>query len=242
MRYCPIGWSKTYEFNEADFRCAIDLIDEYVNLQGERHNLPMDKIPWDAIQSVLINNIYGGKIDNHYDHMILKSLVEQYFCPDSFNYNKFMVNDVEDPELKVPEATKTSDFFKWIKALPDKETPLWSGLPLNAERVLLQKKSSYIISNLWKIQDINEEEITDIRPEYKKTQTTTSKGGTEVVKWLNELSQRVTIFMDILPTSLNKLNRNPNLMMNPLFRFLEREVTVMSNLVDMARKKLGELK
>jgi len=70
MRYCPIGWSKTYEFNEADFRCATDLIDEYVDLQGDRHNLPMDKIPWDAIQSVLINNIYGGKIDNNYDHKI----------------------------------------------------------------------------------------------------------------------------------------------------------------------------
>lgn len=76
MRYQPIGWSKKYEFNEADLRCAMDLVDEYIDLQGSRHNLPIDKIPWEAIQSVLINNIYGGKIDNDYDAYILKSLVE----------------------------------------------------------------------------------------------------------------------------------------------------------------------
>lgn len=177
MRYIPIGWSQRYEFNEADFRCATDLIDEYVNLQGERHNLPMDKIPWDAIQSVLINNIYGGKIDNDYDHKILKSLVEQYFSPDSFDYTKSMVPDETDPALRVPEATKTREFLAWIKNLPDKETPVWSGLPLNAERVLLEGKAKYILTNLRKIQDINEEEITDIRPEYKRTGPVTHKNN-----------------------------------------------------------------
>jgi len=31
LRYLPIGWSKRYEFNEADLRCSIDLIDQLVN-------------------------------------------------------------------------------------------------------------------------------------------------------------------------------------------------------------------
>ena len=96
MRYNPIGWSKGYEFNEADLRCAMDLVDEYVDSQGSRRNLPIDKIPWDAIRSVLINNIYGGKIDNDYDTLILKSLVEQYFCEESFDYNNSMVPELAD--------------------------------------------------------------------------------------------------------------------------------------------------
>jgi len=112
-----------------------------------------------------------------------------------------MVSDVSDASLKVPEATKTKDFFAWIHNLPDKETPVWSGLPLNAERVLLQKKSSHILSNLWKIQDINEEEISDIRPEYKKVGTRTTHTGTEVVKWIVELGQRVTKYLEILPSN-----------------------------------------
>jgi dynein heavy chain 1 len=107
MRYKPIGWSKGYEFNEADLRCALDLADEYIDIQGKKHNLPVDKIPWEAIQSVLVNNIYGGKIDNDYDNKILKSLVEQYFCPESFDTEKSMVPEIPDPKLKVPEASKT---------------------------------------------------------------------------------------------------------------------------------------
>ena len=31
LRYLPIGWSKNYEFNEADLRCSLDLIDELIN-------------------------------------------------------------------------------------------------------------------------------------------------------------------------------------------------------------------
>ena len=42
LRYTPIGWTKVYEFNEADQRCAIDLIDEMIDAHGERVSLPFD--------------------------------------------------------------------------------------------------------------------------------------------------------------------------------------------------------
>lgn len=152
MRYHPIGWSKKYEFNEADLRCAMDLVDEYIDLQGKKHNIAIDKIPWEAIRSVLINNIYGGKIDNDYDTLILKSLVEQYFSAESFDINKSMVPEMSDiKELGVPEATQTSDYVKWIKQLPNNESPVWSGLPHNAEKVLKEKQAIYSLSTLWNI-------------------------------------------------------------------------------------------
>jgi dynein heavy chain 1 len=62
------------------------------------------------------------------------------------------------------------------------------------------------------------------------------------VKWIDELGQKVAQFMGTLPTNLNKLSRSQNLMLNPLFRFLEREVTVCSNLLELVRKRLGEVK
>ena len=36
LRYTPIGWSKFYEFNEADQRCSLDLIDEYIDSFSDR--------------------------------------------------------------------------------------------------------------------------------------------------------------------------------------------------------------
>lgn len=58
MRYTPIGYTKVYEFNEADQRCALDLIDEFIDAaaggsNSERANLDPDKLPWDAIKVIL---------------------------------------------------------------------------------------------------------------------------------------------------------------------------------------------
>lgn len=32
LRYAPLGWSKRYEFNESDLRCACDTIDIWIDL------------------------------------------------------------------------------------------------------------------------------------------------------------------------------------------------------------------
>lgn len=54
LRYIPIGWSKTYEFNESDQRCAIDCVDEWINSIGkDRTNVDPDKIPWDALRTLM---------------------------------------------------------------------------------------------------------------------------------------------------------------------------------------------
>ena len=47
-------------------------------LQG-RTNLPPEKVPWDAIKTLLSECIYGGKIDNDFDqvkifHLLLMSI------------------------------------------------------------------------------------------------------------------------------------------------------------------------
>lgn len=31
IKYIPIGWSKAYEFSEADLRCAFELINLYID-------------------------------------------------------------------------------------------------------------------------------------------------------------------------------------------------------------------
>jgi dynein heavy chain 1 len=50
--------------------------------------------------------------------------------------------------------------------------------------------------------------------------------------------------MEFLPHKLEKMKRVGNLVKNPLFRFLEREVTVLSDLLKIVRNDLdmvGEL-
>ena len=54
LRYAPLGWSKAYEFNESDLRGACDMLDKWVDATSKgRTNLPPDKVPWKAIQTLL---------------------------------------------------------------------------------------------------------------------------------------------------------------------------------------------
>ena len=31
LRYCPLGWSKSYEFNESDLKVACDMLDTWID-------------------------------------------------------------------------------------------------------------------------------------------------------------------------------------------------------------------
>jgi dynein heavy chain 1 len=86
LRYTPIGWSKTYEFNQSDQRCVLDCVDEWLDSMGQgREAIDPDKIPWDALRTLISESIFGGKIDNAFDQKILQSLVDYYFRRESFD-------------------------------------------------------------------------------------------------------------------------------------------------------------
>jgi len=159
LRYVPIGWSKFYEFNEADQKCALDAIDEWLDLFGkDKQNIDPVKIPWDAIRTILSESMYGGKIDNEYDLKILKSMVDQYFNVNTFNLNYPLFKSSKDldssNQLVVPECKKNEDFLKWIDNLPKVESPEWSGLPNNAEKLLREQASKGFLVDINRIQVI----------------------------------------------------------------------------------------
>ena len=132
LRYTPIGWSKKYEFSEADFRCIINIIDEWIDNQEAGENIETSRIPFYALRSIIANNIYGGKIDNVYDLKILKSIVDQYFNENSFDPNKMIVEG-EKQKLNNPDAVRFEDFRHWINNLEVEENPTWAGLPQSAD-------------------------------------------------------------------------------------------------------------
>lgn len=51
------------------------------------------------------------------------------------------------------------------------------------------------------------------------------------MKWISELEENISGYIKILPTKIEQLKRTSNSLNDPLFRFLEREVTVASKLL-----------
>lgn len=69
-------------------------------LQG-RTNLPPEKVPWDAIKTLLSECIYGGKIDNNFDQRLLTSFIQKLFTPKSFEGDFTLVANLEGKGKKI---------------------------------------------------------------------------------------------------------------------------------------------
>lgn len=77
LRYCPLGWSKRYEFNESDIACTLDVIDQWIDevnaslgpSGGQRLNINPQQLPWSALQVLIAQSLYGGRIDHPFDQV-----------------------------------------------------------------------------------------------------------------------------------------------------------------------------
>jgi dynein heavy chain 1 len=139
LRYSPLGWTKTYEFNDSDQDCAMETIDTWIDeAAGGRSNLSPEKIPWTAIKTLLKESIYGGRVDNEFDQRLLDAFVETLFSARSYDVGFCLVDGVDSTQI--PEGTRVDQFLTWVNGLPDKQSPVWLGLPADAEKLLLISK------------------------------------------------------------------------------------------------------
>ena len=235
LRYVPIGWSKYYEFNESDQRCALEAIDEWINIYSkDRTNIPPKQIPWDAIRTIIHQSMYGGKIDNEYDMKILESLVNLYFNEKaySFNYPLFKTSsENQDNVLKIPDKTTNAGFIEWINSIPNVESPEWSGLPNNAEKLVRETASNRFITEMNKIQGIEDEGVGSAEGQGKSTQAS----------WLISVQEKSTKLLKALPLQVKPLIGNKLSNNDPIYRFLLREVAVASKLLNKVRDDLNQL-
>lgn len=71
LRYAPLGWTKKYEFSEADTNCSLDVIDQWVDqIAGDRRHVNPADLPWEALQTMLSQSLYGGRVDHPFDQVI----------------------------------------------------------------------------------------------------------------------------------------------------------------------------
>ncbi|XP_041980502.1 dynein heavy chain, cytoplasmic isoform X3 [Aricia agestis] len=231
LRYVPLGWAKYYEFNESDLRVACDTLDTWIDATAMgRTNLPPEKVPWEALVTLLSQSIYGGKIDNVFDQRLLHSFLCKLFTPKSFEADFPLVVNVDGASgnqrhITMPDGNRRDHFLKWIEELSDRQTPSWLGLPNNAEKVLLTTQGSDLVSKLLKMQQLEDEE------ELAYNAATQDHDPHSIVvvgdgrpAWMKILQQTATNWLQILPQELPTLRRTVENIKDPLYRFFEREV------------------
>ncbi|KAG0049018.1 hypothetical protein BGZ83_006135 [Gryganskiella cystojenkinii] len=165
LRYVPLGWTKAYEFNDSDQDCALSTIDNWLDTVGAgRANVSPDKIPWDAIRTLLSQSVYGGRVDSDQDQALLESFVNSFFNAQCYDLNFKLVEatpESSDAGLVAPEGTKMSQFLDWVDQLPEREPPTWLRLPPTAERVLSTHKAITMLSKVKKIKSLVDDDDDD---------------------------------------------------------------------------------
>ncbi|KAI7825176.1 dynein heavy chain [Gamsiella multidivaricata] len=164
LRYVPLGWTKAYEFNDSDQDCALSTIDVWLDTVGQgRANVSPDRIPWDAIRTLLCQSVYGGRVDSDVDQQLLESFVNSFFRPECYDLEYKLVETTgDDAGLTAPEGTKMSQFLEWVGELPEREPPTWLRLPPNAERVLSTHKAVTMLSKIKKIKSLVDDDDDDL--------------------------------------------------------------------------------
>ena len=237
LRYVPVGWTKPYEFNESDLKCSLEAIDRWVSAaaRGLPHMDP-ERLNWKALQSLLSQSFYGGRVDNAFDDLLLRTLIERLFVPASFNSAFPLVETCHldgshEVLLTIPEGTCKADFERWVDALPVYNSPVWLGLPATAEKRYLSQQGTSILRAALLLQDAAGQEARHTEEGEKTHESAlTSDMAAAAEKWLG-----------LVMVEIQSPAPTPALLCSPLFRFLAREIDEMKALQATVVRQLQEV-
>lgn len=149
ITYVPIGFTKNYDFNDADLVLAANLMLKWLNIASQgRSNLSPEKIPWEALQELLSKTIYGGKVDNQEDQNILNVLVQDCFNVKVFDTDYEVVARFGDHEkVTIPDGSEFKTFADWMRNLDglQSSSPHWVGLPADADTLVKIAAGNFFI-------------------------------------------------------------------------------------------------
>ncbi|CAG8487876.1 5917_t:CDS:10 [Dentiscutata erythropus] len=235
LRYAPLGWTKIYEFNDSDQDFAINTIDAWLNsVAKDRENISPDKIPWEALRTLICVAGYGGRIDNEFDKRLLECFINGLFSPAAYEFDFPLVDSEDSHKLAIPDGTKMEDFVNWVNNLPEREPPIWLGLPSNAERVLATSKGYAMLVKIRKMKNTADDE------EDETSQESDSQSSSQPA-WMRALHTSVEGWLGILPAKIPMMSRTSESIKNPLFRFFDRENSIGRSLLKKIRQDLEDV-
>ena len=227
----------------AAFRNAADAIDSWVDRASNgRSNLAPDRIPWEAIRE-LVALCYGGRIDNEFDELALRSLLQRFFCKEAFglDYSLVFVDSQAEgssppsssPPIVVPEGRTAKAFSEWIAALPDSQLPAWIGLPPDADMLLLKTRGTVMLEGWLHLQNFADEQ--DVDDEDEANESTFGKEDGLVPKWSRNLNAAIVKLLSQIPETVASPSSPKD---DPVQRCICREMYLGRRILETVRGDL----
>jgi dynein heavy chain len=123
-KFKTLGFNTPYDFNDSDFLICHDLLivllDEYP-----------DNTPFKALQYLIGDANYGGRVTDEWDRKLLGVYMQMFFCEDALSKDRFLLSDVS--EYFIPPDGDLASYKSFIDSLPSFDDPAAFGQHPNAE-------------------------------------------------------------------------------------------------------------
>ncbi|KAM8717355.1 hypothetical protein ACLKA7_004106 [Drosophila subpalustris] len=140
-QYIPQGWSKYYEFGEADLKAALGVL-TWLDAQ-----LASGRCDWTLMQRLCESLAYGGRINNDRDVEILRSYLSQ-FCAADVLSNRWMPLGLAS---NMPTSGQLQDYYAALEKLPDVDEPGMYGLASQAQQQREMEQARLVIKQLRRV-------------------------------------------------------------------------------------------
>eukprot|EP01022_Parablepharisma_sp_SALTPOND_P021165 TRINITY_DN4086_c0_g1_i1.p1 TRINITY_DN4086_c0_g1~~TRINITY_DN4086_c0_g1_i1.p1 ORF type:complete len:4151 (+),score=615.43 TRINITY_DN4086_c0_g1_i1:13469-25921(+) len=137
-KFGTLGWNLPYDFSQADLLISVEQIRMLLK--------ESDDIPWDAINYLIAEANYGGRISDPMDSRLIKSILSDFCTPEILKDNYRFCNL---KEYIMPKTLKSKDdYIKYIRKVPQNDNPEIFGLSEAASITCLVNDASALQSML----------------------------------------------------------------------------------------------
>lgn len=140
-KYGAIGWNIPYEWMTADLETSKRQLRMYLDEQ--------DVVPYQALNYLVAEANYGGRVTDDKDVTLIKAMLGRYFTPDLMNDN-YKLSKLDT--YYVPVEGPIADVKTYIDSLPLDEDPEVFGLHPNANIAYEAKTVSSFTDTILMIQ------------------------------------------------------------------------------------------
>ncbi|CAI9736985.1 dynein axonemal heavy chain 6-like [Octopus vulgaris] len=215
-KFGPLGWNIKYEFSDSDRECALNKLKIFCT----------DGIPWEALNYVIGDITYGGRVTNSWDQRCLRTILNNFFNP------KILQEDYRYSASGIyySPAYKTLDeYLGYIEEFPQIDHPEIFGLHENAN-VAFQKQETSLLMQL----------ILDIQPKVPR-RSDGQLNDDIVLEVAGNILGKLIDKLDIIAANSDLFKVDSNNRKSPLTIFLLQEVTHFNKLLWVIKNSLDHL-
>mmetsp|Transcript_75525 Transcript_75525/g.104474 ORF Transcript_75525/g.104474 Transcript_75525/m.104474 type:complete len:703 (+) Transcript_75525:4618-6726(+) len=149
-KFKTLGWNVSYAFNDSDFNVCADLLAIYMGRMREGVHIDGSyekslKVPWTAVQYLLAEANYGGRVTDDLDRTLIKIYAKDIFDEDLIASENWRPKGTDEYHYHYPSIENTGKqidaslydpqfFYSEINAAMDNtDQPVAFGQHINAE-------------------------------------------------------------------------------------------------------------